>query len=429
MNQKLDCAAFVGVDWADQEHAVCVLPAEGGPAQHCLVKQQPEAIAAWVAGLRQQFGGRPIVVCLEQSRGGLIYALMAYEFLVLCPINPSQLAAYRAALHPSGAKDDPTDAELLASFVRDHGDRVRVWLPDDEVTRGLRLLSEQRRTWVEQRVALEHQLRQRLKETYPQALELIVGDLHSEYMLAFLAKFPTLKELQRASPRQLAKWLRLPRRRPDDLPAEQLQTMRIAAIRQAIPLTKDPAILEHARLVICSVVAQIQSLNRAIVDCEQRIAELFARHPDHDLFASFPGAGTSLAPRLAAAFGTDREKYATALNIQQLSGIAPVTRSSGKKKVVRARWARSKFLHQTFYEFARCSTKYSVWAKAYVEMRRSAGAGYHVIIRALAFKWQRILFRCWQNGECYDEQKYLQRLLVNAPRLARFLRPPEVETP
>ena len=346
---------------------------------------------------------------------------MQYEFLLLCPVNPAQLASYRRAFHPSGAKDDPTDAELLAQLVREHGDQVRVWRPDDEISRALRMLTEQRRDWVEQRVGLENQFRQRLKETYPLALQLFPGDLHAEACLAFLAQFPTLKELQRASPRQLARWLPTPRRRADDPPAEEALRERIKALRAVLPLTKDRAILEHARLVIRHVVAQIQSLNRAIAECDREIAALFAKHPDRDIFASFHGAGVVIAPRLAAAFGTDRGKFPRALNVQQLSGIAPVTRRSRKTTVVQARWACPKFLRQTFHEFARCSTKFSVWARAYLEMRRAAGTSYQVIIRALAFKWQRILFRCWKDRTPYDEHRYLQRLRANGSPLVRFL--------
>lgn len=421
MNQKLECVAFIGVDWGDQEHAFSILPVDGGPASHGTLKQRAEAIAAWVAQLRQRFGGRPVAICLEQSRGALMFALMQYEFLLLCPINPSQLASYRKALYPSGAKDDPTDAELLARFVQEHHDQIRVWKPDDEITRSLRLLSEQRRDWVEQRVGLENQLRQRLKETYPLALQLFPGDLHAEGGLAFLAKFPTLKELKRASPQQLAKWLPKRRRRVDDPPAEELCREQIQAVRQALPLTKDRAVLEHARLVISHVVTQIQSLKDAIAECDQKIAALFVQHPDRDLFASFPGAGSAIAPRLAAAFGTDREKFQRAQDIQQMSGVAPITRSSGKTTVVQIRWACPKFLRQTFHEFARCSTKFSTWAQAYLEMRRTAGTPYHVIIRSLAFKWQRILFRCWKNHQPYDEQRYLQSLRANGSTLLRFL--------
>jgi transposase len=209
-----------------------------------------------------------------------MFALMSYDFLLLCPINPVQLAAYRKAFQPSGAKDDPTDAELLARFLREHGDRVRVWQPADANSRALGLLSEQRREWVEERVALENRLRQRLKETYPLALRLFPGELHAERCLDFLAKYPTQKEAQRASPQQLAKWLPKPRRRADEPTADELHRARVDAVRQAMPMTNDAAILEHARLTIEHVVAQIQLINRAVAECDGHDLGIFP--PEHN---------------------------------------------------------------------------------------------------------------------------------------------------
>lgn len=414
-------AAFIGLDWEQEAHSVHVLPAAGGAAPHGNVKHTPEGIAEWVAELRKQFGGRPVAICLETSRGGLVYALMQYDFLVLHPINPKQLSDYRAALYPSGSKNDPNDAELLARFLRDHGDKLRAWRPDDAITRGLRLIAEQRRKWVEDRVALTNELRQRLKESYVLALDFCSQDPWSEPFLALLEKFPSQRELQRASPKQLEKWLPKKRRKADDPPAEQVLAERIAALRRAKPLTTDLAVLEHARLVVANLVAMIRTLNRAITEAEAKIAKLFAEHPDAPIFSSFPGAGKAMAPRLAAAYGTDRDKIPAAEDMQQLSGIAPVTRASGKTKVVQMRWACPKFLRQTFHEFARASVKFSSWAKAYVAMRTAAGHRYQEIIRSLAFKWQRIITRCWHNRQAYDEARYLQRLRATGSKLIAFL--------
>jgi transposase len=423
MTQDVKFAAFVGLDWEDQKHAVCVLPAVGGTPQHREVPQTPEGIAEWVGELRQQFGEGTIAICLEQSRGALVYALMQYPFLVLYPINPKQLCDYRHALYPSGAKSDPADAELLARFLREHPDKVRCWHPDDPLTRALRLLTEQRRKWVEDRVALTNELNQRLKESYPLALELAAGSLYSEAFLALIEKFPSQRELQRASPRQLAKYLAKTRRAVDDPPAEELLRQRTAAIRAALPMTTDDAVLEHARLAVSHLVVMLRAVNQGIGDCDRKIEQLFAKHPDNQLFASFPGAGKAMAPRLAAAYGTDREKFDDARDMQQLSGIAPVTKASGKTKVVQMRWACPTFLRQTFHEFARCSTRFSAWAKAYVRMRTARGDRYQTIIRSLAFKWQRIIFRCWKAREAYDETRYLQRLRATGSDLVAYLPP------
>ena len=425
MNSSAQFAACVGLDWEDEAHSVCLLPADGGAAQQYELKHDPEAIVAWVADLRQRFGGQQVAVCVEQSRGGLIYALMQYEFLVLYPINPKQLSDYRDALYPSGAKSDPNDAALLARFLREHHDRLRAWNPEDAVTRGLRLMTEQRRKWVEDRVAKTNELQQRLKESYRLALDFCDGDLWSESFLDLLERFPSQRELQRASPRQIEKWLPKKRRRADDPPAEEFLSQRIAAVRKATPLTSDRAVLEHARIAIAHLVVMIRALNRAIAEADAKIAELFAEHPDAPVFSSFPGAGKALAPRLAAAYGTDRNKFQGAEDMQQLSGIAPVTKASGKTRVVQMRWACPKFLRQTFHEFAQASVRYSCWAKAYVAMRKAAGHRHQEIIRGLAFKWQRILTRCWKNGQPYDELRYVERLRQTASRLIVYLPQPD----
>lgn len=427
MAQQEMFAAYIGLDWAQQAHVVCIFRAAGGPARLGKVEHSPEAIAAWVAELRREFGGRPVAVCLELARGALVYALMQYDFLTLYPINPKQLAAYRAALHPSGAKDDPADAELLARFLRDHADRLRAWRPDDATTRALRLTTEQRRKWVQDRVALTNKLGQRLRETYVLALELGGSRLWGERFLTLLEKFPSQRELQRASPKQLERWLPKRRRVVDDPPPEELLRARIAAVRKAKPMTNDGAVLRHGRLAVVHLVAMIRAVNRAVAECDQTIQELFAEHADAALFASLPGAGPALAPRLAAAFGTDREKFRSPRDMQQLSGIAPVTRSSGKTKSVHLRWACPKFLRQTFHEFARTSIHRSRWAAAYVAMRTACGHPYQAIIRGLAFKWQRIIHRCWQTRQAYDESRYLQRLRATGSQLIKFL-PPEPAT-
>ena len=137
---------------------------------------------------------------------------------------------------------------------------------------------------------------------------------------------------------------------------------------------------------------------------------MFASHPDHDLFASFPGAGPVCAPRLAAAFGTDRTRWATATELQAHAGIAPVTERSGKACWVHHRLACPKFLKQTFHEYADQSIRFSAWARAYYDQQRGRGNDHHAALRALAFKWMRILFRCWQDRTSYDEATYLDAL-------------------
>jgi len=414
-------AAFVGLDWADVEHAVALVTKDDA-VERGTVAQQAVELDEWVSGLRQRFDGRPVAVCLEQSRGALIYALMKYDCLVLFPINPKQLAKYREALYPSGAKDDPTDAELLARFVREHHQRLRAWRPDDPLTRSLRLLSEGRRQWVDQRTASGNRLLLQLKEVYPLALKFLGKQVYAERFLSLLAKFPTQSALKRAAPRKLIEWLPKLRRVMEDPPADLSQHPRVLVVKEAQPLVTDEAVL-HGQLAVKGLVKQLQQLNQTIKTYDEEIAQLLQQHPDAELFASFNGAGEALVPRLVAAFGSDRQRYASASEIQQLSGTAPIQKQSGKSRVVLMRRACPKFLRQTFHEFAKCSLFSCRWAQAYHAMMRHKGHGYHSALRALAFKWIRVLFRCWQTRKPYDDALHMRHLHLKKSPLLAFLPP------
>src|SRR5438105_2965107 len=199
-------AAFIGMDWADQKHDVCLMACDSGKSDSFVINQRPEALQEWISGLRKRFGGGAIAICLEQSRGPLIHALMGYEFVVLYPINPRSLAKYREAFSSSGAKDDPTDAALLMELLCKHRHQLRPWKPDSEQTRLLGRLVEDRRKAVNWRTRLSNQLRAALKDYFPQALELAGEELASALACDFLLKWPTLPALQKAPPQSVRKF-------------------------------------------------------------------------------------------------------------------------------------------------------------------------------------------------------------------------------
>jgi transposase len=391
-------AAFVGIDWADEEHAVCVL--DGPRLRREVLPHTPEAIAAWAAGLARDFHNQPVAVMVEQSRGALLSALTQYPQLVLFPINPKQAARYREALVHSGKKDDPTDAECLARFVREHHHQLRAWRPEDTLTRQLAQLVELRRKAVESRKQITQQCIARLKQYFPLALEL--GDT---LYLAVVERWPTQQALARANPATLRKFFAQHGRRNED----QVNEL-IARIRAAQPLTTDRAIIDPNALAVKFLVKELRVLEAAVAEFDAAIAKCFAAHPDAELFRSPPGAGAALAPRLLVAFGTDRGRFASAEEVQAYSGIAPVTKRSGKSCHVTKRYFCNKFLRQTFHEFADHARKWSTWSKAFYEHLRARGHRHHAAVRSLAFKWIRILFRCWKNRQSYDEVRYLKQL-------------------
>lgn len=397
-------AAFVGLDWADQQHSLCLQEVGSHKVEHFQLKQTPEALTEWVRALMQRFKGRKVAIALEQSRGPVIHALMSYDFLVLYPVNPQMLCKYRKAFSSSGAKSDPVDSALLLELVTLHRDKLKAWLPDDVATRTLQMLVESRRKLVNERTRLSNRLTSLLKGYFPQALQWI-GNLTSRQGCDFLLKWPTLEQLKKARRSAIEKFYKQHGSRQAEL-IEQ----RVKEIGQAEPLTRDPAVITSATIMMEAIVAQLRSVIEAVEKFDHRIEALFEQHPDKEIFESLPGAGKTIGPRLLAALGTDRARFESASEIQQLSGIAPVTQQSGKSILVKRRLACPAFLKQTFHEYAQASIRWSKWARAYYEQQRAKGKKHQAAVRALAYKWIRIIYRCWKERAVYDEQKYLAEL-------------------
>jgi transposase len=404
-DQTCPSAAFIGLDWADQKHQFCLWTREQGMEKPVELLHTPEALQEWIAGLRQRFGNQKIALCLEQSRGSLIYALFQTEFLVLFPINPKSLARYREALSPSRAKDDPRDARYLCQLVRDHFGDLRAMEPEDPQTRALIRLVENRRGLVDQRTASVQQIGTELKSYYPQALEMMGDDVASVMALSFLKKWPTWAALKKAPAHSLRKFYYAMNCRSE----ENIQK-RLELAARSVPLTEDEGVVRPAQMLVLALVAQIEPLQEHIRLVEEEIQKRFQAHPDAFIFKGLPGAGPAFAPRLLAAFGSRRERFASASALQSYSGIAPIVISSGKSKAVYFRTAAPKFYRQTFHEFAKYSLLTCAWAKALYQQLINRGKSHQAAVRAVAFKWQRILWKMWQERKPYDEALYLQVL-------------------
>src|SRR2546428_295433 len=272
---------------------------------------------------------------------------------------------------------------------------------------------EQKPAVLHERVALTNRLTSLLKQYFPQALEW-VGDLPSVQACDFLTQWPTLAAVQRARPSTIRQFYRAHNCRKADV-----IEARLAAIASARPLTTDAAVVEPLSLSVQTYATQLRALIAAIQTFDDRIAQGFAEHADHDAFTSLPGAGDVCAPRLAAAFGTDRSRWDSAAELQAHSGIAPVTERSGKTLWVHHRLACPKFVKQTFHEFADQSIRFSRWARVYYDQQRARGNDHHAALRALAYKWIRILFRCWKERTPYDEDTYIDALRRRGSPLAK----------
>jgi transposase len=406
---------WVGLDWADEEHAYGLRMSGSSEIETGEVKQTPEALASWINELRQRSGGGWVAIAVEQSRGALLYALMDYDFVLIYPINPKSLSSYRKAFYPSGSKDDPRDADLVLDFLLKHRERIRLWQPQSPEVRCLRLLCEQRRKLVDLRAELTNQWTANLKNYFPQALKW-AGPLKGNKACDFLNRWPSLQILQRARPSTIRRFFKSHRGGG----SEQLQ-LQLEEIKQARALTGDTAIVTACSLLTQSLAGQILQLNDSIQRFDAKIEELFNHHPDHFIFSSLPGSGKALGPRLLTTFGEDRDRFECAEEVQTVSGIAPLLRTSGKSRIVSYRWACPKFVRQGVHEFAALSRHWCPWAQAYYQMQISQGKDHHVAVRSLAFKWLRIIYRCWKNRVPYDDAIYMDSLKANNAPLLAFL--------
>ena len=418
---ELRFRAFVAIDWGDRRHFFAAQDAVTGRIEKGVIEHTPEAIAEWVTNLLDRFDGGPIAVALEQSRGPLLAQLMHYEGLVIYPVNPVMAARLRQAFVPSGAKDDQPDADLLLDVLRHHRDRLRPLKPDTVETRTLQLLVEQRRKMVDEKTRQKNRLTAELKLYFPQVLSWF-AEIDAPLVESFLRRWPTLEAVQRARPKTLSRFFEQQHSR-----SRERNQKRLEAIRQAVSATRDRAVIAAATAAVPTLLQMLRVLREGIARIDEQIAEIVARHEDYELFSVLPGAGRRLAPRLLAAFGTHRDRFARAAEMQAYSGIAPVLEWIGSRQRTRFRRACPKFVRRTFHEFAACSRQYSVWAGAYYEQQRARGRAHHHVIRALAFKWIRILFRCRQTRTLYDEARYLQTLAQRGSPLAAHL-PVPVET-
>jgi hypothetical protein len=402
-------AARIGLDWADQKHFWTMLGGDGKKTRGQL-DNTPEAIQVWAAELAQRFDGRPVALALEQSRGAVIAVLSKYAHLALFPVHPTSLANYRKSFSPSGAKCDSVDGDLILDYLVKHPEQLRCLRPDTVETRSLQFLTEERRKLVDAHTAVLQSLIHWLKQVFPQMVRWFDNPA-TPLVADFLLRWPTLQELQKVQPKILRKFFHAHNCRSEERMQERLDQ-----IREAVPATHDPALLQTGTLSIQNACRILTSMRQGIAEFDQQIAATYQAHPDRFITESLPGAGPALEPRLIAAVGSQRDRFASAYNMVCCFGVAPVTESSGNSLWIHWRWACSKFVRQTFHEWAACSIRTCDWARQYYDRQRAKGNGHHAAVRSLAFKWIRIFFRCWRDRVAYSDQRYEQALRTRAAK-------------
>ncbi len=345
---------------------------------------------------------------IETTHGLLIAALLEAGFPVY-PVNPKTIDRRRV---PSGAKTDLIDAYLLTKTGRSDLADLRRLQPDSPLIQELKTLTRDQEQLIQMQTRLVNQLTACLKTYYPSALSLF-SKLHQRSTLRFLQAYPTPQAARAASQGQLTSVLK----QGSHPKAEQVAAKVYAALQQP-QLTADPITTRTKSRLMLALVSQLLPLLEQIAAYDQEIAALFLTHADSPIFASLPGAGQRLAPRLLAEWGDDRARYLSGRNVQALAGTAPVPYESGTYRTAHRRSACLKPLRNALYQFAWQSTLWEPWAKDYYRCKRAQGKSHSVAVRALSNTWVRILFRMWSSRQRYERSTFEAAQGRHTPRAA-----------
>ena len=385
----------VGLDWAQDDHAVCVIDEQAQVHLRCTVVHSASGLADLIHQLRRVAGPAALPIAVERPSGLLIDTLVEAGFPVV-PIHPNALKASRPRYSAAQGKSDPGDAFILADLLRTDGHRFRPLHPLSDDTRALRALARSRDDLVVQRVALANQLRALLESFWPGAAA-IFADVDSPIALAFLARYPTPASAAHLGEKRLAAFLARHAycgRRPA---AELLDRLRAAPAGLA-----GPAECEAKGELVRTLAAVLEPLVTQLQQLTASLEHAVAQHPDGPIIMSFPRAGRVNAAQILAELGDDRARFTHPDQLAAEAGVAPVTYESGKHRGVGYRWACNKRLRRAVTCFADNSRHASPWSAQVYRRARDRGCDHPHAVRILGRAWLRVLWRCWQDRKPYD---------------------------
>jgi transposase len=391
---------FVGDDWAEDHHDVEVMDEAGKTLAR---KRLPEGAAGMAqlhalvgAHLGDDGGDAEVLVGIETDRGPWVAALVAAGYLVF-GVNPLQAARFRDRHGVSGAKSDAGDAHALADMVRTDSHQLRAAAGDSPEAEGLKVLARMHKTMIWERTRAVQRLRHQLREYFPAALEAF-DDLDAPDTLELLARAPEPARAARLTRAQVSAALKRAGRRTITGRATAI----LAALRGE-QLGQPPALTAAHAAAVRSLIAVIATLNEQVKILEQQVRDHFGRHPDAEIILSQPGIGPILGARVLAEFGDDPDRYADGKARRNYAATSPITRASGKKKVVAARFVHNDRLVDALNAQAFAALTASPGARAFYDQQRAAGHGHNDALRRLANRLVGILHGCLKTRTLYDE--------------------------
>jgi len=402
---------FVGLDWAAETHAVCVVDAAGKTKAVFTVEHTADGIAALIGKLARFGEPGDMPVGIERPNGRLVDLLLEAGHPVV-PVSPNAIKTWRDGEVLSGAKSDAGDAAVIAEYLRLRSHRLRTVQPYSAETKALRTVVRTRDDLVEMRIAATNQLAALLDAHWPGA-KAIFADIESPIALAFLTRYPTAASARHLGEKRLAAFL-IKHGYSGRRPAGEL----LQRLRSAPTGTLDDTLTEAVRDAVLATVTVLTAVGSALKNLDRSVAAHLGEHPDGPIFTSLPRSGQINAAQVLAEWGDVRQAYEHPDSVAALAGITPVTKESGKHRAVHFRWACNKRFRRAITTFADNSRHSSPWAAKIYNDARAAGKDHPHAVRILARAWVRIIWRCWQDGAPYDPAKHGNAIKINQPLAA-----------
>ncbi len=390
---------YVGIDWAADEHAVCIIEASGRVVERFSIAHSAEGFERLVVSPRPPGRAGLLPVAIERPDGRLVDRLLEAGHPVVA-VKTTAIKAWREAEVGSGAKSDSGDVKVIADYLRLRFEELRPLRPFSDETRALRAVVRSRSDLVDARVAAANQLRATLAAAWPGAGELF-ADVASPISLAFLERYPTAASTARLGEGRMGSFLHQHGYSGRRSPAELLERLRSAPAGLA-----DGPESEARRAVVRSMVRVLRALDSSIKELDRAVVAHLGEHPDAVVFGSLPRAGRIDAAQMLAEQGDRREAYDGPEAVAALSGMAPVTRRSGKRLAVGFRWACNKRFRKAMATFADDSRHASPWAASVYSAAIDRGADHPHAVRILARAWIGVIHRCWLDGVAYDPARH-----------------------
>jgi transposase len=403
---------YVGVDWAAETHAVCVLDAAGKVKTEFTIAHTADGFADLLRRLGRLGADRAdLPVAIERPDGRLVDVLLEAGHPIV-PVSPNAIKTWRDGEVLSGAKSDAGDAAVIAEYLRLRAHRLRPATPYSGETKALRTVVRTRGDIVEMRVAATNQLAALLDAHWPGA-KAIFADVESPIALEFLTRYPTAGHAERLGEKRLAAFCvkhgYSGRRNAAEL---------LTRLRQAPAGTTDETLTDAIRDAVLALVAVLKTLGAARKDLDRSVAAHLGEHPDAAIFTSLPRSGQINAAQVLAEWGDSREAYDGPDSIAALAGVTPVTKESGKHRAVHFRWACNKRFRVAITTFADNSRHDSPWATNIYQQAIARGHDHPHAIRVLARAWIRVIYRCWIDGVPYDQTRHGNAVTLQAAEAA-----------